>query len=58
MYIRLFYSFEVGEHIPPDFEYVYLENLVRHARIGIVLSWSQPNHYPTRGLAHVNRYLT
>lgn len=33
---------EVGEHIPPMYEDIFLRNLVRHARIGIILSWDQP----------------
>ena len=33
-------SLEVGEHIPAEFETVFIENLVRHAKDGIVLSWA------------------
>ena len=33
-------SVEVAEHIPKEFEHIFLDNLVRHAEIGIVLSWS------------------
>ena len=42
---------EVAEHIPKDYEDVFLSNLARHAEIGIILSWAkpgQPGHY------HVN----
>ena len=33
-------STEVGEHIPHNFMNIYLENLVRHAKEGLVLSWA------------------
>jgi hypothetical protein len=44
-------SLEVGEHIPFVYETNFIENLVRHARKGIILSWAvkgQP------GYGHVN----
>jgi hypothetical protein len=44
-------SIEVGEHIPQEFEQTYLDNLVRHAKLGIVLSWSSPGQF---GMSHVN----
>ncbi|CAG5124211.1 unnamed protein product, partial [Candidula unifasciata] len=44
-------SVEVGEHIPATFEDIYLDNLVRHAKEGIVLSWAVPGQ---GGLSHVN----
>ncbi|XP_059177313.1 uncharacterized protein LOC131956751 [Physella acuta] len=44
-------SVEVGEHIPPQFEDIYLDNLVRHAREGLILSWGKPGQM---GLSHVN----
>jgi hypothetical protein len=44
-------SVEVGEHIPAKFEDVYLDNLVRHAKEGIILSWAVPGQ---GGLSHVN----
>ncbi|XP_059178587.1 uncharacterized protein LOC131957810, partial [Physella acuta] len=44
-------SVEVGEHIPAKFEDIYLDNLARHAREGIVLSWAVPGQ---GGLSHVN----
>lgn len=31
---------EVGEHIPPEYEGIFLENLDRHNTKGIVLSWA------------------
>ena len=42
---------EVAEHIPVMYEDIFLSNLVRHAKSGIILSWAvpgQPGHY------HVN----
>ncbi|XP_059177302.1 uncharacterized protein LOC131956741 [Physella acuta] len=44
-------SVEVGEHIPAKFEDIYLDNLARHAREGIVMSWAVPGQ---GGLSHVN----
>lgn len=44
-------SLEVGEHIPKEFEQVYLDNLTRHAKHALVLSWAVPGQ-PGRG--HVN----
>ena len=44
-------SLEVGEHIPKQYEEVYLDNIIRAARRNIVLSWAiegQP------GYGHVN----
>lgn len=46
-------SLEVGEHIPDEFEEVFLTNLVRHAKKGILLSWAlegQVGHF------HVNNH--
>lgn len=33
-------SLEVGEHLPPQYEKIFIENLMRHAKKGIVLSWA------------------
>lgn len=44
-------SLEVAEHIPMEYENVYVDNLVRHAKVGIILSWAVPDQ---EGLAHVN----
>ena len=44
-------SLEVGEHIPAAFEDVYLDNLVRHAKEGVVLSWAKLGQ---GGYFHVN----
>lgn len=44
-------SLEVGEHIPFKYETNFIENVVRHAKNGIILSWAvkgQP------GYGHVN----
>lgn len=44
-------SIEVGEHIPAKFEDIFLDNLARHAKEGIILSWAVPGQ---GGLSHVN----
>ena len=44
-------SLEVGEHIPAKYEDIYLDNLVRHAREGVVLSWATIGQ---GGFSHVN----
>lgn len=44
-------SIEVAEHIPKQFEDIYVNNLVRHAREGIILSWASPGQ---GGLSHLN----
>ena len=44
-------SLEVAEHIPREYESVYMDNIVRHAKEGVVLSWSVPGQ---PGLSHVN----
>ena len=44
-------SLEVAEHIPQQYEQVYLSNLARHAGTGIILSWDAPGQ---DGLFHVN----
>ncbi|KAL7524476.1 hypothetical protein ACHAWF_000967 [Thalassiosira exigua] len=42
---------EVAEHIPPEFEAVFLMNLVTPARRGVLLSWGLPGQ---NGIGHVN----
>ena len=42
---------EVAEHIPNKFESIFIDNLVRHAKEGIVLSWSKVGQI---GHGHVN----
>lgn len=44
-------SLEVAEHIPALFERQFLDNLVRHAKEGVILSWAVPGQ---GGLSHVN----
>lgn len=44
-------SLEVAEHIPKDYESMFLDNIVRHAKEGIVISWAVPGQ---GGLSHVN----
>ncbi|XP_067655280.1 uncharacterized protein [Haliotis asinina] len=44
-------SLEVAEHIPSKYEAIYVDNIVRHAKTGIVLSWAVPGQ---GGLSHVN----
>ncbi|XP_053380928.1 uncharacterized protein LOC123561018 [Mercenaria mercenaria] len=44
-------SFEVAEHIPRRFESVYIDNVVRHAREGVILTWARPGQ---GGYFHVN----
>ena len=44
-------SLEVALHIPEKYEAVYLDNILRHAKEGIILSWAVPGQ---RGLSHIN----
>lgn len=44
-------SLEVAEHIPQDYEAVYVDNIVRHAKEGVVLSWATPGQV---GYSHIN----
>ncbi|XP_052795656.1 uncharacterized protein LOC128228396 isoform X2 [Mya arenaria] len=44
-------SLEVAEHIPEKFESVFINNVVRHAREGVVLSWARPGQ---GGYSHIN----
>lgn len=44
-------SLEVAEHIPEQFEKVFIDNIVRHAKEGVVLSWATPGQ---EGYSHVN----
>lgn len=46
-------SFEVGEHIPTTFEGMFVRNLHRHNRKGIILSWAIPGQ---PGKAHINNH--
>ena len=44
-------SLEVAEHIPAEFEQIYIDNLARHAKEGIILSWAKLGQ---GGHSHVN----
>lgn len=44
-------SLEVAEHIPKDYESIYLDNIVRHAKEGVVISWAKLGQ---DGYSHVN----
>jgi hypothetical protein len=44
-------SLEVGEHIPEEYEGIFIQNLVTHADKMIILSWAVPGQ---AGLGHVN----
>lgn len=46
-------SVEVGEHIPPEWEGVYLRNLHAHNCHGIILSWAAAGQ---RGQGHINNH--
>jgi hypothetical protein len=49
--VDLVVSLEVGEHIPEEFEDVFINNLVDHAEKLIILSWGIPGQ---GGFGHVN----
>ena len=42
---------EVAEHIPQQYEEIFVRNIVRHAKTGIILSWAVPGQ---TGHFHVN----
>ena len=44
-------SLEVGEHIPKEYEAIFIQNLINHSKKGIILSWAVPNQ---PGDGHVN----
>lgn len=44
-------SMEVAEHIPKEYEQIYLDNLARYAKEGIILSWGKIGQ---GGHGHVN----
>ena len=46
-------SLEVAEHIPHQYEEIFLSNLARHAKTGIILSWPLPGQ---GGNFHVNEH--
>jgi hypothetical protein len=44
-------SLEVAEHIPKQHELVYVDNIVRHAGEGLILSWAKIGQ---GGHSHIN----
>lgn len=44
-------SLEVGEHIPQQYEQIFIDNLTQSATEGIILSWAIPDQ---GGFGHVN----
>jgi hypothetical protein len=44
-------SLEVGEHIPKDYEKIFINNLCKHSKKYIILSWAIPGQ---GGDGHVN----
>jgi len=51
-------SFEVGEHVPPEFEDIFIQNLHRHNRKGVIVSWAlegQSGHFHVNN--HNNNYV-
>ena len=44
-------SLEVAEHIPQQYERTFIDNIVRHTKEGVVLSWAVPGQ---GGYSHVN----
>lgn len=46
-------SLEVGEHIPKKYEKTFIDNIHRHNKHGIIISWATLNPYQS-GIGHVN----
>lgn len=44
-------SLEVGEHIPQQYESVFIDNLVQHSKKWVIVSWALPHQ---GGHGHVN----
>jgi len=44
-------SLEVGEHIPPKYESIFIDNLVKHCKTYLILSWALPGQ---GGTGHFN----
>ena len=44
-------SFEVGEHIPKEYESIFIDNICKHSNNLIILSWAIPGQ---GGRGHVN----
>lgn len=49
-------SLEVGEHLPPQYEKIFIENLLRHAKDKLILSWSNSPGWCHFNL-HDNEYI-
>lgn len=49
--VDLVISIEVGEHIPKEFEQVFIDNICTHSKDHVILSWAVKNQ---GGLGHVN----
>lgn len=45
------HSLETGEHLPKQYERIFIENLLRHAKDGLVLSWAREGQ---GGVGHFN----
>ena len=55
-------SLEVAEHIPRQFEKVFVDNIVRHAKEGVVMSWAKIgqggyHHINNRDFEYVQRLM-
>lgn len=44
-------SLEVGEHLPKQYEKIFIENLIRHVKKGLILSWAVEGQ---GGVGHFN----
>jgi hypothetical protein len=44
-------TFEVGEHIPKQYESMFIQNICRNAKKGIIMSWAVPGQ---GGDGHIN----
>lgn len=56
-------SLEVGEHLPPQYESVFIENITQHAEKDILLSWAVdgqigPGHVNCRGNQYIINQLS
>ena len=49
--VDLVISIEVGEHIPKEFEQIFIDNITNHSNKHIILSWAIENQ---NGLGHIN----
>jgi hypothetical protein len=49
--VDLVISIEVGEHIPKEFEQIFIDNITKHSNKHIILSWAIKKQ---SGLGHIN----